>query len=163
VVAALERSSPAIRKRCRRARIIVRGDCGFCREEIMAWCESHDVYYCLGLGRTPVLTERLPPGLAKAQARWCLSGAASVREFADSIPDGRELEPASPRDWQGRSDAQGPNHALSWTNLPAAGFQGDEDKLVSRRPGSTKNCTARAGRWKTCSSSTNAGFCGPTG
>ena len=39
VVAALEKIVPAIRQRCKRARIIVRGDSGFCREEIMAWCE----------------------------------------------------------------------------------------------------------------------------
>jgi len=38
VVAALEKIVAAIRRRCRRARIIVRGDSGFCREEIMAWC-----------------------------------------------------------------------------------------------------------------------------
>ena len=37
----------------------------------------------LGLGKNSVLTERLRPALANAQARWCLSGAASVREFAD--------------------------------------------------------------------------------
>ena len=52
VVAALEKIVPAIRKRCRRARIIVRGDSGFCREEIMAWCERQpNVYYCLGLAK----------------------------------------------------------------------------------------------------------------
>ncbi|HEY9072997.1 MAG TPA: IS1380 family transposase, partial [Desulfobaccales bacterium] len=34
VVAALAKMIPAIRKRCRRARIIVRGDSGFCREDI---------------------------------------------------------------------------------------------------------------------------------
>jgi hypothetical protein len=37
VVPALEKIVPAIRKRCHRARIIVRGDSGFGREEIMAW------------------------------------------------------------------------------------------------------------------------------
>ena len=82
VVAALEKIVAAIRQRCRRARFLVRGDCGFGREEIMAWCESHDVYYCLGLGKNSVLTERLRPALANAQARWCLSGAAA-REFAE--------------------------------------------------------------------------------
>ena len=30
----------AIRKRCPKAQIIVRADSGFCREEIMAWCEA---------------------------------------------------------------------------------------------------------------------------
>jgi hypothetical protein len=40
VVPALEKIVAAIRQRCRKARIIVRGDSGFGREEIMAWCEN---------------------------------------------------------------------------------------------------------------------------
>ena len=129
VVAALEKIVAAIRQRCRRARIIVRGDCGFGREEIMAWCESHDVYYCLGLGKNSVLTERLRPALANAQARWCLSGAASVREFAEF--EYRTAESWSrPRRVIGKAEvtAQGPNPRFIVTNLPARGFQGDEDK-----------------------------------
>ena len=136
VVAALEKIVAAIRQRCRRARILVRGDSGFCREEIMAWCESHDVYYCLGLGRNSVLTERLRPALAKAQARWCLSGAASVREFA-------QFEYRTAQSWSrlrrviGKAEVtgQGFNPRFIVTNLPARGFKGDEDKtrFVSAR------------------------------
>ena len=79
----MEKIIAAIGQRCRRARIIVRGDSGFCREEIMAWCEGQqDVYYCLGLAKNSVLVERLGPALANAQIRWCLSGGgqrAAVR------------------------------------------------------------------------------------
>jgi hypothetical protein len=32
-------------------RIIVRGDSGFCREELMAWCEANRVGYVFGLAR----------------------------------------------------------------------------------------------------------------
>ncbi len=75
VVAALAQMVPAIRKRCRRARIIVRADSGFCREEIMAWCEGQaEVYYCLGFAKNSALVERLGPALAAAQTRWCLCG-----------------------------------------------------------------------------------------
>ena len=66
VVAALEKIVAAIRQRCRRARIIVRGDSGFCREEIMAWGEGREeVYYCLGLAKNSVLVERLGPALGQ--------------------------------------------------------------------------------------------------
>ena len=83
-VAALEKIVAALRRRCRRARIIVRGDSGFGREEIMAWCErQREVYYCLGLAKNSVLIEKLGPALAAARARHCLTGAASVREFAE--------------------------------------------------------------------------------
>src|ERR1039458_9475163 len=82
VVPALEKIVVAIRKRCRKARIIVRGDSGFGREEIMAWCEGQpQVYYCLGLAKNSVLVERLALALADARARRCLCGAASVRGF----------------------------------------------------------------------------------
>jgi len=49
-VEALQRIIPAIRNRFgKKVRIILRGDGGFAREEIMAWCESQpEVYYCLG-------------------------------------------------------------------------------------------------------------------
>src|ERR1700681_4576103 len=52
-VEALQKIVPAIRKRCPKAKIIVRAARGFCREEIMAWCEAQEpkVYYCLGLAR----------------------------------------------------------------------------------------------------------------
>jgi len=130
VVAALGQIVPAIRKRCPRARIIVRGDSGFCREEILAWCEGQrDIYYCLGLAKNPVLVERLGPALASARARWCLSGAANVREFA-------EFEYQTIRSWSrarrviGKAEvtAQGPNPRFVVTNLPAHGFKGEPDQ-----------------------------------
>jgi hypothetical protein len=130
VVAALEKILAAIRKRCRRARIIVRGDSGFCRNEILAWCEKQEeVYYCLGLAKNSVLVERLGPTLANARIRWCLSGAANVRQFA-------EFAYQTVRSWcrfrrvigKAEVTAQGSNPRFVVTNLPAHGFPGDEDK-----------------------------------
>jgi hypothetical protein len=81
----LEKILAAIRRRCKRVRIILRGDSGFCREEIMAWCEvqPHVVHYCLGLAKNSVLIERLQPALADARARRCLSGDPNVRGFTE--------------------------------------------------------------------------------
>jgi len=130
VVAALETIVPAIRQRCPRARIIVRGDSGFCREEIMAWCEGQtEVYYCLGLAKNSVLVERLAPALVKAQIRQCLCGGASVREFT-------EFAYQTVKSWSrsrrviGKAEvtAQGPNPRFVVTNLPADGFKDDDDK-----------------------------------
>lgn len=78
VVAALEKIIPAIRQRCKRARILLRGDSGFCREEILTWCEAHGVYYCLGLQKNGVLIERLESALADARARRCLDRKSVV-------------------------------------------------------------------------------------
>jgi hypothetical protein len=54
-VEALAQIVAEIRRRCPHARIIVRGDSGFCREELMAWCETHEVSYVLGLARNACL------------------------------------------------------------------------------------------------------------
>src|SRR6266496_4505389 len=84
VVPALEKIVAAIRQRCRQARIVVRGDSGFGRQEIMAWCESQwEVYYCLGLAKNSVLLEQLQLAMADARGRWCLTGGASVRVFRE--------------------------------------------------------------------------------
>ncbi|HWX19707.1 MAG TPA: hypothetical protein VN578_07355 [Candidatus Binatia bacterium] len=40
----------------------------FCREEILAWWEGQpEVDYCLGLGKNPVLIQKLGPAMAQAQ------------------------------------------------------------------------------------------------
>ena len=55
----LERIVSRIRKHWPNVRIIIRGDSGFCREEIMAWCEDHNVDYVLGLAKNSRLRERI--------------------------------------------------------------------------------------------------------
>jgi hypothetical protein len=130
VVAALEQIVPAIRKRCRRARIIVRGDSGFCREEIMAWCEGQaEVYYCLGFAKNSALVERLGPALVAAQMRWCLCGGGPVRQFTEfAYQTARSW--SRPRRVIGKAEvtAQGANPRFIVTNLPAAGFKDDDDQ-----------------------------------
>jgi hypothetical protein len=131
VVAALKQIVRAIRQRCRRARIIVRADSGFCREELMAWCESQRpvVYYCLGLAKNSVLIERWQPALADARTRRCLSGAPSARAFT-------EFEYQTCKTWSrsrrvtGKAEvmAAGDNPRFLVTNLPASGFKEDEDR-----------------------------------
>lgn len=55
----LERIVARLRAAWRGVRIIVRADSGFCREEIMAWCEQHKVDYVLGVARNPALRRRI--------------------------------------------------------------------------------------------------------
>ena len=137
VVPALEQIVATIRRRCRRARIIVRGDSGFCREEIMAWCERQPplVYYCLGLAKNPVLIETLGPALADARARRCLSAAPSVRVFAEFEYQTRESW-SRPRRVIGKAEvmAEGENPRFVVTNLPAKGFKGDQDSRARLAP-----------------------------
>ncbi len=129
VVPALAKIIAAIRKRCKKARIIVRGDSGFAREEIMAWCEAQPrvVYYCLGLAGNARLLEMIPDLLAAARARRCLTGAPSARAFAD-------LEYQTLTSWtrprrvvaKAEVMAAGDNPRFVVTNLPAEGFRGED-------------------------------------
>ncbi len=130
VVAALEKMVAAIRKRCRRVRIIVRGDGGFCRNDILSWCESQaEVYYCLGLRRNAVLLDKLSPTLAQARARHCLSGGAT-RAFGEFEYHTRQGCWTRTRRVIGKAEVtrQGENPRFVVTNLPAQGFKDDQDK-----------------------------------
>lgn len=130
VVPVLEQIVPAIRQRCRKARIIIRGDSGFCREEIMTWCEGQpEVYYCLGLAKNSVLIEHLGPALARARERYCLSGASSVREFAEFEYQTQDSW-SRPRRVIGKAEVltAGENPRFVVTSLPAQGFKKDSDR-----------------------------------
>lgn len=54
-------------------RIVIRADSGFCREEIMAWCETHDVDFVLGLARNDRLVALSQYHLGLAQCAFAAS------------------------------------------------------------------------------------------
>ena len=129
VVPALEKIVAALRQRCRKARIIIRGDSGFGVEEIMAWCEKQsEVYYCLGIGKHAGLLRELGPALAEARARHCLTGT-STRVFA-------EFEYQTKSSWSrqrrviGKAEVTpgGDNPRFIVTNLPRQGFAAEADR-----------------------------------
>ena len=53
-----------------KVKIIVRGDSGFCRDEIMAWCESNAVDYVLGVARNKRLEAIVAESLEQAKKQW---------------------------------------------------------------------------------------------
>jgi hypothetical protein len=64
-------------------RLLLRGDSGFCRDELMTWCEQHGVYYVLGLARNAVLERLLRGSLRAAKSRQAFNDSASERVFKD--------------------------------------------------------------------------------
>jgi len=54
--------------------IWLRADSGFCREELMAWCEDNGVHYVFGLARNARLEASIADELAEAEARTQESG-----------------------------------------------------------------------------------------
>jgi hypothetical protein len=70
-------------------RITLRADSGFAREELMRWCEEHQVDYVFGLARNSRLEAELSGELAAAEAQSRASGKP-VRVFKDFIYQTRE-------------------------------------------------------------------------
>ena len=56
--------------------IELRADSGFCRDELMAWCEVNGVGYVFGLARNSRLCELAAPAMAEARRRARQSGKA---------------------------------------------------------------------------------------
>ena len=54
--------------------IWLRADSGFCRDELMAWCEAHSVHYVFGLSRNPRLEALIADELAEVEAKAKDSG-----------------------------------------------------------------------------------------
>ena len=76
----LERIVGQIRQRWPRVRVIVRGDSGFCREELMAWCEGQQgVDFVFGLARNPRLQRALARQQRRSRSRGMTAGRASRR------------------------------------------------------------------------------------
>ena len=76
----LERIVGQIRQAWPEVKITIRGDSGFCREELMSWCETHRVDYVLGLAKNERLKAEIAPELQQAAAEYAATGQA-VRVF----------------------------------------------------------------------------------
>ena len=78
----LERIVSQIRTRWPKTRIVIRGDAGFCREAIMAWCEANIVRYVLGLARNKRLQRALGREMEEARKAHERTGNPA-RRFRD--------------------------------------------------------------------------------
>ena len=64
----VERIVQQIRARWPEVRILLRADSGFCRDDLMSWCEAHQVHYVFGLARNQRLRKRIDAEMAQARA-----------------------------------------------------------------------------------------------
>lgn len=78
----VERIVQQIRARWPRVKIVLRADSGFCREELMAWCEKHKVDYVLGLARNQRLGRIIGREMHQARQEYERTQQAA-RVFAD--------------------------------------------------------------------------------
>lgn len=78
----LERTISQVLARWPDVRIIVRGDSGFCRDEVMAWCEEGGIDYVLGLAQNSRLRDEISDEMAVAKAEHERTGE-EARVFKD--------------------------------------------------------------------------------
>jgi Transposase DDE domain group 1 len=77
----LRRIVAQIRQRWPQIEIVVRADSGFCREELMGWCEQQHVEYVLGLARNERLLHSIGLEMRQAQQQ-CQKTGKPARVFA---------------------------------------------------------------------------------
>jgi hypothetical protein len=71
-----------VRRRWPRVRILLRGDSGFAREALMAWCEANRVDYLLGMARNERLVAAITAELIAASVESLQTGRPA-RRFKD--------------------------------------------------------------------------------
>jgi len=121
-VADVARIVAQIRRRWPRAKFLVRGDSGFCREELMAWCEANQVDYLLGLAKNERLLAALKASLEEAKKLYEEFGRAA-RVFDEFTYQTRESWSGARR-VVGKAEhlEKGANPRFVVTSLPAAEF-----------------------------------------
>jgi hypothetical protein len=70
-----------LRQRWPKVKIVLRADSGFCREDLMAWCEAHHVDYVFGLARNQRLRRIIGYQMHQARGLHHTTGKAA-RVFA---------------------------------------------------------------------------------
>jgi hypothetical protein len=80
----LQRIVAQIRQAWPGVKITLRGDWGFCREALMAWCEQAGVDYVLGLAKNPRLQAEIASAQEQAAAEYAQTGRAArvFKEFS---------------------------------------------------------------------------------
>ena len=66
----LQRIVAQLREVWPRVQIVVRADSGFCREELLGWCEGHGVDYVIGLARNTRLAAAIAAELDQVRERF---------------------------------------------------------------------------------------------
>ncbi len=70
----IERIVAQIRTAWPEVKIILRGDSGFCRNELMSWCESNQVDFVFGLARNKRLRKIIGAEMNEATQQWNKTG-----------------------------------------------------------------------------------------
>ena len=96
----IQRIVGQIRAAWPQVKIVLRGDSGFCRNELMSWCEANRVDYVFGLARNQRLRRIIGPQMWEATQQWQQSGqpARVFTEFSYQTKK-RKTKKGKPGGW----------------------------------------------------------------
>jgi hypothetical protein len=123
----VEKVVARLRRRFAHIRIVLRGDSGYCRDELMSWCEKANVYYVFGLQKNAVLEANLRGSLRKAKRLLDRQQSQSQRVYKDFRYRAKKWARRRRRvigkaEWT----TQGPNPRFVITNLEVEQYQAQE-------------------------------------
>jgi hypothetical protein len=78
----LKRIIARIRQAWPQVKVVIRADSGFCREEILRWCEDNGVDYVIGLAQNPRLVAAIAAELTQVREQFEAT-RQPAREFAE--------------------------------------------------------------------------------
>jgi DDE family transposase len=118
--AEVERLVNQIRQVWPTVQIIVRADSGFCREELMKWCEEHGLSYVLGFARNARLRRLIEPQMQEA-AQQHQATHRPARVFTELVYETTTGSWSRARRVVAKAEylAKGENPRFVVTNLPA--------------------------------------------
>ena len=118
--AEVERLVTQIRRVWPTVQIIVRADSGFCREELMKWCEEHGLSYVLGFARNARLRRLIEPQMQEA-AQQHQATQQPARVFTELVYQTTTGSWSQARRVVAKAEylAKGENPRFVVTNLPA--------------------------------------------
>jgi len=118
--AEVERIVGQIRQVWPSVQIIVRADSGFCREELMRWCEEHGISYVLGFARNARLRRWIEPQMQEA-AQQHQATQQPARVFTEFVYETTTGSWSRSRRVIAKAEylAKGENPRFVVTNLPA--------------------------------------------
>jgi Transposase DDE domain group 1 len=118
--AEVERIVGQIRQVWPSVQITVRADSGFCREELMKWCEEHGISYVLGLARNARLRRLIEPQM-QAAAQQHQATQQPARVFTELVYETTTGSWSRTRRVVAKAEylAKGENPRFVVTNVPA--------------------------------------------
>jgi hypothetical protein len=115
-----------IRQRWPLVKIQLRGDSGFCREKLMAWCEREGIAYLFGLAQNARLRQQIEPEMEQAEQRHAET-KLPARVFAEFFYATHDTW-SQPRRVVAKAEHldKGPNPRFVVTSLTAAEMSAQE-------------------------------------